>query len=159
MTDESVLKAISGSNLYTLCDQYGLDSAQIEATVAHLGLIRGKTTQFAPFLLLRYHPKGDRPLLVHAFQVDSSQGSLILHRAVNNTYHPALKKALGKTNQVLFIELSQIQLRDMGLLLAYEVARWAAEQGKGFVRGLDGKWYRLNGHQAFIPFEGYEPSD
>jgi hypothetical protein len=159
MTDKSVFKAITRSNYYTLCDQYGLDSAQIETTLAHLALIQGKTSSFSPYLLLHYHPKGLRPLLVHAWQVNCPQGKLILQRALNSINDDVLKQALRHTFMILSIELSQEQLRDMGLLLAYEVARWAAEQGQGIVRGLDRKWYRLNCHQAFIPFDAGEPSD
>lgn len=153
VTDESVLKAITGSNFDTLCAQYGLDSALIEALWTHLALTRGKMTPFSPYLLLRYGPKGLRPLLVYAYQADCPSGRLILQRALASVGHEALKKALSQARLILSIELSQEQLKDMGLLLAYEVARWAAEQGQGLVRALDGKWYRLNRHQAFIPFD------
>jgi hypothetical protein len=153
LTDESVLKAITGSNFDTLCAQYGLDSALIEAIWVHLALTRGKLTPFSPYLLLRYAPKGLRPLLVYAYQADCPLGRLILQGAMSSLGHQALKKALSQTCLILSIELSPEQLKDMGLLLAYEVARWAAEQGQGLVRALDGKWYRLNRQQAFIPFD------
>ena len=51
------------------------------------------------------------------------------------------------------VALQDEQLTDMGLLLAYEVARWIAHQGSGIVLGLDAAWYRLNEHQAFIPLQ------
>ena len=46
-----------------------------------------------------------------------------------------------------------------GILLAYEVARWAANLRKGLIYGLDGTWYRLNRHQAFIPLMNLDQED
>ena len=57
------------------------------------------------------------------------------------------------TVQLVSIELAEDQLQDLGLLLAYELARWAAVQGRGVIQALDGRWYRLNAHKAFLPVE------
>jgi hypothetical protein len=63
----------------------------------------------------------------------------------------SVRARLMQVQAVYMIELLETQLTDMGLLLAYEFARWAAQRGSGIVLGLDGVWYRLNAHQAFIP--------
>jgi hypothetical protein len=153
MTEESILAAITRSNLYTLCEQYGLDAAQIDSSLAHLELVKGTMSPFAPYLLLHYRPKGQSPVFVFAYQVDCPPGRQILQGALSMVRHEVHKKALANSRLILSVELSQEQLRDMGLLWGYEIARWAAEAGQGLVWALDGRWYRLNAHQAFMPFD------
>jgi hypothetical protein len=63
------------------------------------------------------------------------------------------RPALAHTAQVVAVSLEADQLQDLGLLLGYELARWAAVQGQGIMRALDSRWYRLNAYKAFLPLE------
>jgi hypothetical protein len=65
----------------------------------------------------------------------------------------SVRKALSAAVQIVSVELDADQLQDLGLLLGYELARWAAVRGKGVMLGLDGRWYRLNAFKAFLPLE------
>jgi hypothetical protein len=49
------------------------------------------------------------------------------------------------------VELARLQSSDLGILLAYELARWISFKGTGLIYALDGVWYRLNAHKAFLP--------
>lgn len=142
------LAAITRSNFHTLCAQYGLDPALIGPSKEYLG-VRFFAQGLSPFFLLDYQPEGEAPLVVHCLSDDKREKFLQEKLLEEETL--LCKQDLAHTRQIFSIQLSEDQARDMGLLLAYEVARWAAELGNGVMRGLDGDWYRLNRYSAFIP--------
>ncbi|MFN2303116.1 MAG: hypothetical protein ACK2TV_05220, partial [Anaerolineales bacterium] len=144
---EHLLSMLKASNFSTLCAQYGLNLSEIERALTSLSLMSALDNQISPFLLLRYQAQASaRHLVLQSWPAESSQEKLILERALKSVHSETLKTALKQTREIVAIELSQMQLRDMGILLAYELARWVVEKGRGLMRGLDGNWYRLNGH-------------
>jgi hypothetical protein len=145
---EAVLAAVTESNYQTLCRQYGLDMELIEPAKAHLRLI-GPQGGDSPFFALAYGPAAQRPVMVHLFCLDQELRAEL--SAVLAAAPQALGFKLAESAQVVRIDLGLEQLADLGLLLAYELARWTAVNGEGVLRGLDGRWYRLNRHQAFLP--------
>lgn len=150
--EEGLLEKITDSNYETLCRQYGLNPSMVQPTLAQLQIALAPEG-LSPFFLLQYHLKGEWPIVVYRWDLDQDYGKALLEDAVGVVQSEEIQEHIVQTQFILGIELAQTQLRDMGLLLAYEVARWAAEGGQGILRGLDGKWYRLNRHKAFIPFE------
>ncbi len=140
-----ILAAITESNYYTLCGQYGLDPAQIAPGLARLGVLAAPDSE-APFFTVVYRPDGERPLVVSFQDWDPAVS------ATEDLLPPkSIQGAFVRTAQLVSVEVEEDQLRDLGLLLAYELARWAAVQGHGIIRALDGRWYRLNAHKAFLP--------
>jgi len=144
------LAAITRSNFHTLCAQYGLDPAMIHPALAHL-TVKFFKRGLSPYFLLYYQPEDKPPLVVHC--ISEGNKEKIMQERLPGLDKMLLREELGQTRQIFSIHLSEDQVRDMGLLLAYEVARWAAELGDGVMRGLDGVWYRLNRHSAFIPYD------
>ncbi len=145
---QTILDAITASNYHTLCDQYSLDPEMIEPTLAHLKVI-AEPYIASGYFALEYRGQNQSPIVVYLLdpgQLEESDIDRVREAAPHN-----LREKLNDVRQVVQIELSEDQLADLGLLLGYELARWAAELGKGFVRGLDGEWYRLNRHKAFLP--------
>lgn len=145
-----ILSRIQGSNFQTLCDQYGLDPELIAPVMEHLDLILPPEDRL-PFFLLKYQSVGLSPLIVCRWDIECENGRQFLEVALSDESGGRIKNHLLQTKEVLVIELERSQLADLGLLLAYELARWAADQGQGIIRGLDGNWYRLNRHKAFVP--------
>lgn len=145
---DAVLAVVTESNYQTLCRQYGLDKELIEPAKAYLRMI-GPQGGDAPFFALAYGPAAQRPVMVHLFGLDQARRAEL--SSVLATTPGSLRAALAKAAQVVRIDLGREQLSDLGLLLAYELARWAAVNGEGVLRGLDGRWYRLNRHRAFLP--------
>lgn len=145
---ETVLNAVTESNYQTLCRQYGLDEALIGPAKAHLRLI-GPHYGGEPFLALAYGPAAQRPVMVHFLTLDQAARADL--SAVLAAAPEMLTASLKEAAQLVRVDVGREQLSDMGLLLAYELARWAALSGRGVVRGLDGRWYRLNRHKAFLP--------
>jgi hypothetical protein len=143
---ETLRAALAGANFRTLCDQYGLDSALIGPARRHLA-VELPVNQGVPLILVRYAPRPQPPLVVTEQSLDLSLDADSLWVGLT----ASVRARLMQVQAVYMIELLETQLTDMGLLLAYEFARWAAQRGSGIVLGLDGVWYRLNAHQAFIP--------
>jgi hypothetical protein len=140
-----VLAAITESNYVTLCAQYGLDPALIPATKAQLQVLAAPPSASVPFFTVSYGAA--RPVVVELRGWDSAD-------AVRLAPVPeAARPALSRAAQVVSVSLEPGQLQDLGLLLGYELARWAAVQGQGIMRALDGRWYRLNAYKAFLPLE------
>lgn len=154
-TTESLLTTIRSAHLDSLCEQYGLDSALIQPALAHLRLETSPGQQ-VPFFMLRYQPQQQPPVVINWWSSEAAVGKQILSDILTNRCPSAVREHLSKTRVIYGVGLANSQLRDLGLVLGYEFARWGAHQGSGMVLGLDGSWYRLNQHQAFIPLPADE---
>ncbi len=149
---DRLFNALARSNFNTLCKQYELDMGLIDLAREHLA-ISSAPGSTALCLLLRYLPEGQPLVGVYRWQTGSDTGRKILSRAVKNAFSEEIRGKLQTAIQIFGIELSPTQVRDMGLLLGYELARWLADQGQGIIQGVDGLWYRLNRYLAFLPVE------
>lgn len=152
---ELLVEAISKANFWTLCEQYGIDPVMIEPAREHFKVITAEVG-VAPFFLVSYRPVGERSITVNRWDANGEIGGQILSQAIHAVTNEEIKVRLLGTQQIFGIELQLTQIEDMGLLLAYELARWISVHGQGAVLGLDGAWYRMNRHQAFIPVEKSE---
>lgn len=148
-----LMGALLEVNYPSLCSEYGLDPASIALTLSHLEVV-SRPEGIAPFFLVKYQPGGGAPLVVYRWDTAGENGVRWLKQAKEWVKDSLVEAQLAHTREILAVSIRAAQLEDMGLLLAYEVARWAAEKGEGLVFGLDGAWYRLNRHRAFLPIEG-----
>jgi len=146
---ENIKAAITTSNFHTLCEQYQLDPGSIKPALENLDIIKAPV-ELPLMFLLRYRREDGSPIPVYQWAVDSQAGAEMLNATLERA-KGAIKERLVTTSNIVAVELCKSQLQDMGLLLGYELARWAAEQGNGLIYGLDAEWYYLNRHQAFIP--------
>jgi len=115
-------------NFATLCSQYGLNSALIGLVKVNLNVVVSENRDF-PYFLVKYGGDKDRPLFVYERQPESRKGMSIWDGITGGSNSEEVNTHLSKTNFLVEIELGQKQLSDMGLLLAYEIARWAAVKG------------------------------
>jgi hypothetical protein len=134
----------------TLCDQYQLDPALIEPARSNLEVVVSNEHTL-PYFYVKYGSNRVQPLIIYEWDVESERGRGILDGVLKGETTSDVTNALLDVKSIIEIELATLQLKDMGLLLAYEIARWAANKGGGVILGLDKTWYRLNDHQAFIP--------
>jgi hypothetical protein len=147
---ESLLASITASNYHTLCEQYGLDSGLIQPALGDLKLEMNRGSE-VPFFVLRYGPQHQPPLVVTRWDALTSAGRQRLLDFADSPESADLRERLMCTRELVTIELVEAQLADLGLLLAYEIARWAAGVGSGVMYGLDGCWYGMNVDHAFVP--------
>ena len=149
---DAILAAISRSNFRTLCEQYGISPDLILPGRVSLEVV-AVSRDIASFFLLYYHPDRRTPLIVNEWYFIDTVAKSNLEVLLGEISSKVVREQLLSSSYLVSIDLSPGQLNDLGGLLAYELARWAAEIGNGLVRGLDGVWYRLNAHQAFIPIK------
>lgn len=150
LLDRALVPALRQVHYESLCQQYGLDQSLIASTRSRLEIISAPESP-ALFKILQYQPPNNVPLLIFHWDSYQKAGGNGLGEPLQDSGDPQLRERLLNTREVLGISLRAEHLQDLGLLLAYEVARWAAFEGQGLVYGLDGTWYRLNRHQAFLP--------
>ncbi len=150
---DEVVAAITQSNYHTLCEQYGLNTGLVETGMMALEVAAVRRS-LAPFFALYYLPNRQQPIIVNEWDIREPAGEEWLESLLIEAPSREVEKHLRCARFIVAIELSSTQLEDLGGLLAYELARWAVERGHGLIRGLDGVWYRLNDHKAFIPVRG-----
>lgn len=150
---QALTKVLLEVNYSSLCSEYGLDPASIAPTLSHLEVVSAPEG-VAPYFLVKYQPGGRAPLVVYRWEPTGDNGAPWLRQAMKRGNASVIEAQLAHTREILAVSLRASQLEDMGLLLAYEITRWAAEKGRGLIFGLDGAWYRLNSHWAFLPIEG-----
>jgi hypothetical protein len=152
LLDGDLITALRAANYNSLCKQYRLEQELIAPALKHLKLLSGPT-DVAAFSVLKYQTGDRAPLIIYHWDAQKSEGRDWLGETLNKLDQSHLRDRLKDTREILGVTLQAEQLRDFGLVLAYEVARWAAFMGQGLIYGVDGTWYRLNRHQAFIPME------
>ncbi|MEA3326938.1 MAG: hypothetical protein U9R53_06465 [Chloroflexota bacterium] len=147
---DALVTAITHSNYHTLCEQYGLNPDLVGPGMVELKVL-AVSRGVAPFFVLHYNPNRQRPIVISEWNLKDPAVRKWLETLQQATPSHEVVRHLQRTCYVVSIALTPTQLEDLGRLLAYELARWAAKLGRGLVRGLDGKWYRLNDYKAFIP--------
>lgn len=147
---EGIKAALTASNFNTLCEQYRIDPGLIAPALTNLEIIQAQKTQPLLFLL-SYHQESEPPIRVYQWDVSNQAGAERLKAALDGVDDGHIRSKLSNVTHVIGVELLESQLRNIGLLLGYELARWAGQLGEGLIYSLNGKWYRLNRHQAFIP--------
>ncbi len=147
---ENIRQKLLNANHESLCEQYKLDPALIALAITNLDVIVSDS-QFFPYFLVRYGEGYGQSFIVYQWNVEKvkiqMQKKILFFQEVNKS----ISGQLQKTRNVVEIELAPNQLQNLGLLFAYEIARWAASVAQGVILGLDNVWYRLNHHLAFIP--------
>lgn len=144
--------ALTQVHFDTLCSQYGLDPSLIESARTNLDVVVSKAHK-TPFFLIQYGDDKGCPLIVYESDFKSERGCYIYNELLIGNLSANIKEHLDAANFLVEIELMQHQLLNMGLLIAYEAARWAAFKGAGIIFGLDRTWYHLNQYRAFLPLE------
>lgn len=134
----------------TLCEQYQLDPAQIEPAKSSLEVLLAEGQSF-PYFIVNYGACHHRPIIVYEWDFMEDECNSMKKELLDKIAINGCEESLSAAGYLLEIELDPVQLKDMGLLLAYEIARWAAYQGEGVILGLDDCWYHLNRHRAFVP--------
>ncbi len=142
--------ALEKVSYLTLCRQYGLDSGLIDQTLQNLEVVLSGE-DVSPYFIVHYLPPGGRPIIVYRWDPSSKVGSQILVGALGTISEKILTESLSNCAAIYSVSLHASQLKDIGLLLGYEIARWIGFHGGGLVCDLHGDWYTLNQHQAFIP--------
>jgi hypothetical protein len=132
----------AGLDYLGLAAEHGIDEAKAKAAIAALSVF---PIDEGPFdLEVRYSNEPEaRPIFVHGWS-GTERVAEEIREAVENREPPKSTLARVKAaKQVIGIELGYSQLRDMGLVIAIELARWLAQKGDGVFVDDDGEWFAV----------------
>lgn len=132
-------EAPAGVDYWTLAEDYGIeDTAVVDAALNEL---RVEATGKGIDCEVRYRAEDDaRPVVLHVWD-EPGRVAEELEEAMEGRDPPeGIVARLKETKAIVGIELGFSQLDDMGVVVAYEIARWLAQRGDGVVVDDDQSW-------------------
>jgi hypothetical protein len=143
--------ALAGVDYQSLAEDYGVSSDLAKREVSHLAVERDPVGA-TPAYLVKYGLDPQRRPLRICFWGDPAR----VKEEISETREGVLPstgeipRALDGTIEVVGVEFGQSHLRDSGIVIAFEAARFFAQLGDGIVRDEEGAWSRI-AHGAFVP--------
>lgn len=135
-------EALAGVDYWTLAERFGIeDEAVVDAALDVLRVRGDEELGLLAECEIAYRPEVDaRPIVVHCW-TDPERLAEELEEAEEGRSPPTgVLPRLRTTKEIVGIELGFSQLEDMGIVLAYELARWLAQKGDGLVVDDDDCW-------------------
>ncbi len=133
LTPVTLLHALRGGHYEALADEYGVPEGDVAPALRDLAVSPD----------LEVHFGWARPLLVHVWdEPDRVREELDEAREVRDV--PASVDAfVSACCSVVAIELGFSMLENMGVVIAYEVARYVAQKYDGVIVDDDDRWQRV----------------
>jgi hypothetical protein len=132
ITDEDP-EASAGADYFTLAEGYGVDDAQVRPALQALRVTDD----------LKLHFGDARPVVVHRWTEPDRVAEELAECHEVRAPPPSIREPLGRTKEIVAIELGLTNLEDMGVVFAYEVARYVAQKGDGLIVDDDDRWRRV----------------
>ena len=132
-------EAPAGVDYHLLAENLDLDESVVDDALEHL--VVGQAPGRPSDVELRYRADPDsRPVVVHRW-ADSDRVSEEVEECKDVRSPPAdVVSMLPDVCEVVGIELGGSQLGDMGVVFAFELARFFAQRGDGAVVDDEGQW-------------------
>jgi len=155
ISPDQLLAEISKADLATLAEDYNVAEEQVKPARANLHIQAALQTKFDIYKL-HYRTPEQRPVAIRrsaapATVSEEVREALERLEGKQGTAADKLRGHLGQVTEVISVELGWSQLKDMGIVLAYEVARSVAQVGEGYIRDDDGAWSYVDATGAFVP--------
>jgi len=133
-----LLEDIRDNDFWTLAEQYDVDEDLVDPALAQLRLVPDKSG-----FELHYRAEGERPLVIHYWAAPErveEEIDEVLESLDGAAGAPRIADHMQKVQAVIGIEMGASQLTDMGVVLAYEIARWFGSHRGGLIKGDDDNW-------------------
>lgn len=132
--------APAGVDYWTLAEGFGIEDEEV--VDAALDVLRVRPEQARGLdCEVCYRPEADaRPIVVHCWREPERVAEEIQEAEENRSPPPEALPRLRASREVVGLELGFSQLEDMGIVIAYELARWLAQKGDGLVADDDDQW-------------------
>jgi hypothetical protein len=149
ITAEDITTALEAVDIYTVAEGFGIEEeAVVEQALSRLRVEPVADDTEIRFRI-RYRPSQFRPLFVHLWtdvervrqelgEVEAEYLSARSGRGVNQ-----VRTALSAVIEVVAVELGLGQLKDMGLVIAGQVAEYFAGVGAGPIRDTGDEWWAV----------------
>ena len=156
VTPAALDAALAQADFWTLAEIYAIDEAQVIPALACLRIESENPTEFQHYNVIYREPKY-RPVCITRCAGAAVVAQLAeLHAtlmAQGMGANAEIIRHLEQVIEIVNIELGYTQLADMGLLIAYEIARFLAMLGNGLVQDAAGSWWRIGQQGEFVQFE------
>jgi len=140
VTTES-LGSMRENDYWTLAEDYDVDDELVSPA---LNLF--KITEAKDGFQLSYRPDGERQLAIRCWTTPERVAEEISEvKESIGTSNPALAESIAAAKAVVAIELGASQMKDMGIVFSYEVARWFGTHKNAFIKGVDDDWSKIVG--------------
>ena len=149
MPDDATFgKEIRNNDFWTLAEDYGIDESLVDSALANFRLENDGSG-----FNLHYGQHGDRPLTVHYWtnpnRVAEEGQEVVEQLGADDDRSAKIKTHLQDAKAVVGIEMGFSQLEDMGIVLAYEIARWFGRNRGGMIKDDDDNWSVIDDHGGF----------
>jgi hypothetical protein len=139
-------EAPAGVDYWTLAEHYGIEDEAVVDAALDVLRVRGGDTIGLDVVEVCYRPQVDaRPIVVHCWTAPERVAEELQEAQEGRAPPPEALARLRTIREVVGIELGFSQLEDMGIVLAYEVARWLTQKGDGVVVDDDDCWMAVEG--------------
>lgn len=142
---ERLCSGIRDNDYWTLAEQYEVDEDLVDPALELLR-IEPDGNGFQ----LHYRPAGDRPLAIHLWKSPDRVKEEIAEvlesiEDVHSEIAARIQEHMREVQVVIGIEMGYSQLEDMGIVFAYEIARWFGQNYSGLIKGDDDNWSMVDG--------------
>ncbi len=145
VTPEHLRTGIRDNDYWTLAEQYDVNDDLVDPALALLR-IDSDNNGFQ----LHYRPEGERQLAIHCWTSrervkEEIEEVLELFEHDSSETAARIQEHMKEVQSVIGIEMGFSQLEDMGIVFAYEVARWFGQHRGGLIKGDDDCWSMIDG--------------
>ncbi|MBM4782968.1 MAG: hypothetical protein GQE15_35260 [Archangiaceae bacterium] len=126
--------ALAGVDYFTLAEDYDVADELVSPAMKALKVSKELQVSF-----------GDsRPIVVHVWSSPERVAEELSEVQEVRTPPKSLRSALKDTKEIVGIELGFSHLENMGVVIAYELARYLAQKGDGVIVDDDDRWQRID---------------
>ncbi len=141
-------EASAGVDYLTLAEDYEVAEELVKPA---LDALRVEAQSAEPLdFEVAYREPGLRPIVVHHWAEPERVKEELEEAKDVRSVPRSLAKRLAETKEIVALELGFPMLEDMGVVFAYEIARYLAQKGDGLIVDDDDRWQRIKGG-AFVP--------
>jgi hypothetical protein len=150
LSPADVLAALHATDLHTLAEAFDLDEPVVDAAVAALRMNAGAGLDGA---CLHYRAPELRPIQFHRWCEPDRVAEELSEVRDGGELDPEVDAGLAGVVEVVALELGWPMLEDMGVVIAWEVARVLAHATGGLVKDHDDYWWRVDEGGGFVAFD------
>lgn len=146
ITADDLVSFLDDLDLYTIAEEFGIENEEevVDRALSHLRIepvSKPKGVKFA----IRYKPSKVRPVFFHLWN-DSrrvqTEREEALEKLNNVSGRPVarMRRQIANCVEVVALELGLMQLEDMGLVLAAQIAEFISSAGAGLLCDQNDDW-------------------
>lgn len=143
-----IMSELDDADLSTLAEVHGVDESLAGPTRAALRL--ENDDEALDGTAIAYRAPGIRPILIHHWTSPPRVAEEIAEPREADDLPSAVESALDEVVEGVGLELGFSMYEDMGIVLAWEVARIIAHASRGFVRDDEKRWSFVDERGGYI---------